>query len=137
MTVRSLLTVLAVASTLTISACGSNDEKSEAAAESSTPEQAVTEIGVVRTNLDKALAQVKAGNRDAADETLAESYTEHFEKVEGPLGKVDGELKEEIEETLSTKIRGKVHDGASAGDISAMIADVEKDLATAKAKLEQ
>jgi flagellar motility protein MotE (MotC chaperone) len=137
MTVRSLLTLLAVASTLTVAACGSDEESGAAAEENSTPQQAVSEIGTVTTTLDKALSQVKSGDRDAAEETLAESYTEHFEKVEGPLEKVDGDLKEEIEETLSTKIRGKVHDGASQGDIAAMIADVKQDLATAKTKLEQ
>jgi hypothetical protein len=137
MTARSLLTVLAVAFTLTLAACGSDGESNEASEETSTPQQAITEIGTVRSNLDKALAQVESGDREAAQETLAENYTEHFEHVEGPLGKVDHDLNEEIEETLATKLRGRIKDGAPASDLQAMIAGVKRDLATAESKLKQ
>src|SRR4051794_21067198 len=135
MTVRSLLTALAVASTLALAACGNDEESGETAEESTTPQQAIGEIGTVRANLDTALRQLESGDYPAAEETLAESYTEHFEKVEGPLGNVDHELNEEIEETLATKLRGRVKYGAPAGDVEALIGAVKRDLETAEAKL--
>src|SRR5688500_5502328 len=91
---------------LALGACGGDDDKaSPAAEEESTPAEAVQEIGAVRTGLGQALEQLRAGDRKAAEETVAESYLQHFEKVEGPLDKVDHELNEELEETLKGELR--------------------------------
>jgi hypothetical protein len=137
MTARSILSVLALTASLALAACGSDDSAGGASAEEgSTPEQAVAEIGNVRTSLDDALAAVSSGDAAKADEILAEGYVEHFEKVEGPLEKVDPELKEELEETLATTLRDKVKAGASEAELQTLVDDVKADLDSAKGKLE-
>src|SRR4051812_38830574 len=94
---------------LTLGACGAEDDKAFAGAEEqATPAEAVQEIAAVRTGLDRAVAQLRTGDRKAAEETVAESYLQHFEKVEGPLDKVDHELNEELEETLKGELRKKI-----------------------------
>src|SRR4051812_40444441 len=110
MTLRSLLPLLAVSSSFALSACGGDDTAGESAAaeHGTTPERAVAEIANVRTSLDEAVAAVRRGDVDRADEILSEGYVEHFEHVEGPLEKVDHELNEELEETLATTLRDKV-----------------------------
>ena len=81
-----------------VAGCGSSsnsDPDSEAAEHQAAPSQAVTEIAAVRSGLAGALATYKSGDGAAADEQVGTAYLEHFEFVEGPLEKVDHELKEE------------------------------------------
>jgi hypothetical protein len=99
------------------------------------PARALTEIDRVRARLDDAVAAVKAGDAERADEILADGYVEHFERVEGPLEKVDEELNEQLEETLSHGLREKVKAGASAPQVQRMVEDVKAELDTAEAKL--
>jgi hypothetical protein len=135
MSPRTFLLPLAAAAALGLTACGDDDKDSEAAEHSSTPAQAVAEIGEVRSALDRALATYKAGDRTAAQEQMANAYLEHFEKVEGPLEKVDHELMEDLEGEISMGIRNRMKTGAPGGEIAAQIADVKRELATAEAKL--
>jgi hypothetical protein len=137
MTLRSSLSALALSGSLALAACGGgNDKTSTGAAEAqSTPDQAIAEIAKVKTSLDAAVAAVEKGDAKQADEILSEGYVEHFEKVEGPLEKVDAELKEELEHTLATTIRDKVKGGASAGEVQALVASAKADLDTAEGKL--
>jgi hypothetical protein len=134
MRLRTLLPAFALSASLSLAACGT-EKSTEGAAEGSTPEQAITEIGAVRAALDDALAALRSGDAAQADEILSEGYVEHFEKVEGPLGKVDGELNEALEETLSTDIRAKVRAGASADEVATLVDEAKADLATAESKL--
>ena len=136
MTLRTLLPILVVSGSFALSACGDDTAgESAAAEEGATPERAIAEIGNVRTSLDEAVAAVRRGDAGQADETLAEGYVEHFEQVEGPLEKVDHELKEELEETLATTLRDKVKAGASAAEVQALVDDIKADLDTAERKL--
>lgn len=134
MRLRTLLPAFALSASLSLAACGS-DESTGAAAEGSTPEQAITEIGAVRAALDDAVAAVRGGDAAQADEILSEGYVEHFEKVEGPLEDVDAELNEELEETLAKDIRAKVKAGASADEVQALVDEAKADLDTAESKL--
>jgi hypothetical protein len=134
MTARTLPCVFALSGSLAIAACG-NDKATVAATEQSSPEQAIAEIGKVRTALDGAVAAVKGGDKARADEILSEGYVAHFENVEHPLEEVDAQLKESLEETLSTKIRDKVKAGAPADEVKALVDGAKADLDTAESKL--
>jgi SMC interacting uncharacterized protein involved in chromosome segregation len=132
---QAVLTAL-VGCTVAIAACGGDDDNaSQAAEEQSTPAEAVQEIAAVRTGLGRAVVQLRAGDRKAAEETVAESYLQHFEKVEGPLDKVDHELNEELEETIKGELREKISGGAPVGEVEKLVREVEGDLDTAEAKL--
>ena len=139
MPLRRPLLALALAGSLGISACGGDDSGGSADREAqegqATPAQAVGEIGKVRTALDSAVASLKAGNARKADETVAEGYLDHFEKVEGPLGKVDDELNESLEDAIRTDLRGRIKDGASVAEVQAMVRRIKADLAEAEQKL--
>ena len=133
------LLALALAGSLGISACGGEDSGGSADREAqeaqATPAQAVAEIGKVRTALDRAVASLKAGNARQADETVADGYLDHFEKVEGPLGKVDDELNESLEDAIRTDLRGRIKDGASVAEVRSMVRSIKADLAEAEQKL--
>jgi hypothetical protein len=138
MPLRRPLLALALAGSLGISACGGDESGSadrEAEEAQATPAQAVAEIGEVRTALDRAVASLKAGNAKQAEETVAEGYLQHFEKVEGPLEKVDGELNEHLEEAISTDLRRRIKQGASVAEVRGMVRRVKADLAEAERKL--
>ena len=136
MTLRRFIPVLALSGSLLLAACGGSDSSSEAESEASTtPAQARAEIGKVQTAIGDALASMKQGNRAAAGEAVAEGYVEHFEKVEGPLEKVDPELKEKLEESISTDLRGKIKSGASRAEVQQLAGSIRADLDTAESKL--
>jgi hypothetical protein len=136
MTLRPFIPVLALSGSLLLAACGGSDSSSEAESEASaTPAQARAEIGKVQTAIGDALASLKQGNRAAAGEAIAEGYVEHFEKVEGPLEKVDPELKEKLEDSISTDLRAKIKRGASRADVEQLATSIRSDLDTAERKL--
>jgi len=136
MKLRSFVPVLASCGALALVACGDDDESSkEAGEEESTPAVAVREIGETETALDQALDQLRAGDRKQAEETVAEAYLQHFEKVEGPLGKADPDLKEELEEAISGELRKKISSGASVPEVTKLVSDVKGDLVAAEGKL--
>src|ERR687885_266360 len=102
MLLRPAVAALALVSSLALAACGSDKEKAE---EQATPAQARTEIGEVRAALDTAVASLKEGDAKAAENAVSEGYLEHFEKVEGPLEKVDAELNEKLEDGIREELR--------------------------------
>ena len=114
-------------------ACGSDDESAE---EDTTPAAAAAEIDTIKSMLDDALAEYKAGDAAAAEETVGDAYLEHFEEVEHPLEEVDEELMEDLEHTISTDIRTKMKDGAPASEIEQLIEQTKTDLDEAKSKLQ-
>jgi transposase len=133
MTARPLAVSFALTSALALAACG-DDNKSSGPSQS-TAAQAITEIGETRKALEQGLEQLRSGDRAAAEETVAEGYLQHFEEVEGPLGKVDKELNEKLEDALKADLRAKIKDGAPVAEISALIDEVKADLATAETQL--
>jgi hypothetical protein len=135
---RRPVAVFAVSGALFVAACGGREDGGarEAHEQQVTPAQAVGEIGKVRAGLDSAMASLKAGDRAKATDTLAESYVEHFERVERPLENVDPKLKEELEETIAKDLRGRVKDGAPTAEVQRLVDQVKAQLTTAQQKLE-
>jgi hypothetical protein len=127
---------LALGSTFALAACGNDDKSSSQAAQPATPAEAIAEIGATKAGLDKALTQLRAGNRKAAEETVSNAYLDHFEHVEAPLGKVDDHLTEELEEGISMELRDKIAKGASTAEVAKFVKELEADLDEAKAKLQ-
>src|SRR3954447_6736734 len=136
MKLRSAALTVAVSSSFALVACGGDDKgsASETAPEES-PVAAITETAAVKAGLDTAVQQVRSGDSKAAEETVANTYVDHFEKVEGPLGKVDHELNEELEEGISTDLRKEISGGASAAAVSKRVDQLKADLDTAVEKL--
>jgi hypothetical protein len=123
-----VLGVVALAGT----ACGgsSSDEGTSSA-------DAVAEIDEIKSMLDQGLSQYRDGDVQAADTTVGDAYLEHFEEVEDPLGERDHEFMEELEHRISTEIRDKMKDGASADEVAQLIDETKADLDTAKTKLQE
>ena len=129
---RSAALTAGLTVSLALAACGSDDKSAPPAASAS---EARTEAAATRVSLQKALAQVKAGDRKAADNTVSEGYLQHFEDVEGPLDKIDHELNEKLEDGIKGDLRGKIKSGASVAEVERLIASLDADLKTAEAKL--
>jgi hypothetical protein len=132
---RTAFVSFALVSGLALAACGGESESEEAAEQNATPAQARAEIAEVRKALDTAVSQLQEGDAKAADNTVSEGYLEHFEKVEGPLGKVDGELNEKLEDSIREELRQKIQDGGSVAEVTQMVSAIKADLATAEQKL--
>jgi hypothetical protein len=138
MKLRSAALSIAVSSSFALAACGNDDKGSaseSSAEESATPAAAVKEIAAVKAGLDTAVQQVRSGDAETAEETVSNTYVDHFEKVEGPLDKVDHELNEELEEGISTELRKELSGGASAAAVSKHVDELKADLDTAAEKL--
>ncbi len=129
---RSAVLTAGLTASLALAACGS-DEKSSAAPASAS--EARTEAAATRASLRKALTQVKAGDRKAADDTVAEGYLQHFEDVEGPLEEADHELNEKLEDGLKGDLREKIKSGAPVAEVERLITSLDADLQTAESKL--
>jgi hypothetical protein len=122
----AVLPVLLSASLLGAAAgCGGSAGSDE---EPATAAEAVTEIGEIKTLLATAVEQVRAGNADAAEETVGNAYLEHFESVEAPLGERDHDLMEELEEAISTDLRKDIKAGKSANEIATTVDEIDADL---------
>src|SRR5215208_2067972 len=135
MFIRSALSIAAIGGVVALSACGDDKESSETEAEAKTsPQEAITEIGAVRTALGQAVDQVKAGDKAAAESTVSEAYLQHFEKVEGPLEERDHELNEKLEDSIREELRDTIKTGSET-DVEALVDEIEDDLTTAEATL--
>jgi hypothetical protein len=142
MSLRIFAAAVALVASLALAACGSDEDTSssggqsaEPAEESATPAQARVEIGEVRAALDSALASLREGDAKAAEEAVSEGYLQHFEKVEGPLDKVDHELNEELEDGIREELRDTIRNGGSVDQVTKMITELKADLDTAEQKL--
>lgn len=136
MSLRSPVLTFAVASSLALAACGSDDkERSGSTAAESSPATARAEIDKTSAGLSQALRQLRAGDRKQAEETVSETYLQHFELVEGPLGKVDEELNEELEEGISQELRDQIRSGAGVGAVTRSVTRLQNELVQAKDKL--
>jgi hypothetical protein len=135
MTLRTAAVSIALVSALALPACGSDGESDEAAEQQATPAQARAEIGATRRALDSAVASLRDGDAKAAGDAVSEGYLEHFEKVEGPLGKVDQELTERLEDSIREGLRDKIQGGGSVAEVTRMVSAIKGDLAAAEQKL--
>lgn len=130
---RSAVLTASLTASVALAACGGDDKSTATTASAG---EARTEAAATRESLQKALAQVKAGDRKAADNTVSEGYLQHFEDVEGPLDNVDHELNEKLEDGIKTDLREKINSGASAAEVARLIASLDAALATAERKLQ-
>jgi capsid protein len=124
--------VLAVA--LGAAGCGGSSSD-EAAEHQATPQQAVAEIAKVRSGLAAALATYRTGCHAAADEQVGTVYLSHFELVEPPLRKVDGELEESLEDGIRETLRDKMKAGAPDAQVAKLVGQLDAELARAKTAL--
>jgi hypothetical protein len=116
--------------------CGSSSEdKAEEAEHSTTPQQAIAEIGKVRSGLAEALATYKSGDATAADEQVGDTYLRHFELVEGPLEEADHELNEELEDTIREELREQIRADAGAAKVERLVDEIEAQLDEAEQAL--
>ena len=79
----ALLALAAIVSAGTLLGCGGDSGSAEETEASLTPQEAITEIGAVRSGLDQGLAAYRKGDADAAEQAIGDAYLEHFELVEG------------------------------------------------------
>lgn len=118
-----------------IAGCG-GDSKKEAEAEPTTSaQQALAEIGEVRSGLNQALATYTAGDYKTADTQVGDAYLEHFELVEGPLEEKDAELNEKLEDAIREQLREKMQAEAPAAEVSRLVKRIKADLDKAEAAL--
>ncbi len=82
--------------------------------------------------LDAALALYKSGNVQGALDSIAATYEDHFELIEGPLETLNDSLKEDLEGTIATKIRQAMSANKPAAEVEALVNDARTKLATAK-----
>ena len=133
---------------LVVAGCGSDSDSTSAGdttvsttteesdeEEESTPAQALAEIATIRALLDDAVAQYASGDHSAAADAVGDIYLEHYEHVEGPLGDVNHDLMEEIEEKLSSDLRTSMEDGAEQSEIDALVSDIKSGLDQAEEAL--
>ena len=139
---RVLALLALICGVLAVAACGSDSDSSSAGdttveetEEESTPEQAVAEIATIRSLLDDAVAQYQSGDHEGAANAVGDIYLEHYETVEGPLGDVNHDLMEEIEEKLSTDLMTSMEDGADQSEIDALVAEIRSGLDQAEQEL--
>jgi hypothetical protein len=115
--------------------CGSDDSKSEADEPKATPQQAIAEIGEVRTGLDQALETYRNGDAQKAAEQVGDTYLQHFEIVEGPLEDADEPLNEKLEDAIREELRGKMNDDAPVSEVEQLHEQISADLDKAEAAL--
>jgi hypothetical protein len=126
----------ALATSLVAAGCGGNDESKEAAeSETSTPQQALTQVRATRDGLTEALSTYRSGDHAAADKQVGDTYLEHFEQVEGALEKADKELNEQLEDGIREELRGKMKANAANADIQRLADEIMANLDRAEAAL--
>jgi UDP-N-acetylmuramyl pentapeptide synthase len=134
--IRPLVLVPAV---LLVAACGGESSGSGSSGaseqESSDPAVALAEAGATRKGLQQALATYQAGDAAAAEDQVAETYLQHFEKVEGALEAKDEELNERLEETINGDLRAQMKAQKPAAQVQRTVEGVVADLQAAEGLL--
>jgi len=123
---HGVLVLVVAAFALAAAGCGGSSDSEES--EDATPAEAIAEIATIKTALDDAVGQVRAGDADAADTTVGDAYLEHFEHVEDPLGDRDHDLMEELEEAISTDLRNQIKAGEDTAAIEASVENIKSNL---------
>lgn len=126
---KRMTTLLALgAASLTLAACGGDDEDKETE-KAASPAVALKEAGETKAAITAALATYATGDTAGAEEQVAEAYVSHFEEVEGALEERDHELNERLEESISGDLRTaiKAKDDAKVKALgAAIVADLTK-----------
>jgi hypothetical protein len=117
-----------VVATLAVVAAGcGGSEESEA-----TSTNPIGEVREVRRLLDTALTRYRAGDAEAAQQTVGDAYLEHFEHVEQPLENESKELMEDLEHLLSTEVRDRMKAAVPDAEVVALVAEAKAGLAKAE-----
>jgi hypothetical protein len=131
---RRLTAGLAISVALVASACTGTG-----ATTTPSPSAAPTAAIDVQAEIDATIAGIKqavtlytSGDKQGALDAIAETYEEHFELVEDPLGDVDHDFMEQIEETIAVSIRAAINEGKPAAEVAALAATAEAALIKAK-----
>ena len=90
------------------------------------------EVDATIAGLEEALEKYRGGDTEGALDTIAETYEQHFELVEGPLGQVDHELMEELEALVAVQTRDAIQGGKPVADLEALVAQARTELNKAK-----
>ena len=130
---RSIRLILTIAALALVTACTTAPAGSGAAGSGAINVQ--DEIASTAKGLDDALAAYKAGDAAKADQLAGDAYLDHFELVEGPLGKVDIAFMQQLEDQISAGVRNAMKDGKPVADVEALVTKAKADLATAATKL--
>jgi len=134
--VKTKVGMLAVATVAAVVVgCGGNGESKDEAEAQATPQEAITQIGEVRTGLDAAVKTYRSGDASKADEQVGDAYLQHFELVEGPLEKADEELNEKLEDAIREELRGKIKGQAPHAEVQQLADAIKADLVKAEAAL--
>jgi hypothetical protein len=158
MVLRLLVLIGLAAGLLAVAGCGGSSDSSTAASETvttsggatvdeeaeededteekATPEEALAEIQAIGPLIDDAVAQYAAGEQEAAAEAVGDIYLDHFEQVEGPLGDVNHDLMEDLEELISTDLRNAMQEGKPVEDVEAIAAEIQTKLDQAAEELQ-
>jgi ABC-type glycerol-3-phosphate transport system substrate-binding protein len=121
---------------LALVACGGDSNDSGASTtEQASASVALKEAGETRDALTAALATYKTGDKQAAEDQVAEAYLQHFEEVEHALEERDAALKEKLEEAINSELRDAMKAGKPAAEIEAQVDTVVADLQKAEAAL--
>lgn len=89
--------------------------------------QARDEVQQARVLVDRAVAQARAGNRDAAYRTARTAYLDHFERAEIPLRLRKPNLVLDLEFEFA-ELRNGIRDGKSIGALEDTAAGIRGDL---------
>ena len=130
-TSRSILVVMAIAVVALVGACTSTPSASGSGAAVNLQD----EIVATSKGLDDALVAYKAGDKAKAEQLVGDAYEDHFELVEGPLGKADMAFMEGLEDLIRADARNAMKDGKPVADVEALVTKAKADLATAATKL--
>lgn len=125
----------AIAALLALPGCGEDSSSSAEEHGSVTPQEAIAQIGDVRTGLAAGLVAYRAGEAEKADQLVGDAYLEHFELVEGPLEERDEELTEELEELIREELRQEIEEGATAAEMAKLVAEANHELDEAEKAL--
>ncbi len=124
--------VLAIAALALVTGCTAAPAASTATSALTIPE----DIAAVKAGLDAALAAYKAGDKTKADALVGDAYLEHFEFVEGPLGKVDMAFMENLEDLIRAELRDAIKAGKPVADVESMVNEAKSKLDEAAQKLQ-
>lgn len=130
---RSASPATVLIASVALAACGDDNDRSSGRDEFDTsPATAIKEIGQTRAGLAMALKTYLGGDQAAAAEQASTAYLEHFEYVEVPLGKVDHELTEELEDGLREELVVLIEAGGPDKAVSELVGQLSMNLAKAK-----
>ena len=96
------------------------------------PVDLAAEINATVAGLATALTAYTAGDKQGALDAIAETYEEHFEDIEDPLGDVDHDFMESLEELIAVKIRAAINEGKPVPEVAALVAEANTALEKAR-----